>query len=267
MRFIRLFPAVAILCACFVVSVATGETVVEHPEWKQFFEKENVTGTTLIYDLKGDTFHVFDNERASRPFTPASTFKIPNSLIALETGVVRDENHLFPWDGTPRRFKEWSRDHTLRTAIQFSVVPIYQQIAREIGPERMQHYVTAFGYGNQDISGGIDRFWLGSSLQISAFEEIGFLKKLYLLQLPVSERSVRIVKDILVTEASRDYILRAKSGYNQAEGSSMGLGWWVGWVETGDNTWFFATNMDVSEPSPKRMTVTREALRSLKALP
>src|SRR5215217_1916155 len=126
-----------------------------------------------------------------------------------------------------REIEPWNRDHDLRTAIKVSALPVYQQIAREVGAERMTKYVRDFQYGNADASGPIDQFWLGSTLQISAFEQIDFLKRLVALQLPVSERSVRIVREILINEASADYVLRAKTGVARG---TPGVGWWVGWV-------------------------------------
>lgn len=253
------------LLALLVLSISGfAETVVEHPEWKTIFDQHGLAGTTVVYDLKADRFDVYDVERAKRSLTPASTFKIANSLISLETGVVRDEWQVLRWDGVKRDIEAWNRDHTLRTGIKYSVVPAFQQIAREIGQERMQSWIQKLGYGNQDISGGIDHFWLGSSLKISAWEQIGFLKRLYRLELPVSERSMRIVKDALITEATASYLIRAKTGWQPGEPS---IGWWVGWVEKDDNTYFFATNMDIADASPTRMTVTKEILKTLGVLP
>ncbi len=143
---------------------------------------------------------------------PASTFKIANSLIALETSVATDADHpTFKWDGVVRDIEEWNHDHTLRTAIKASVVPVYQEIARQIGPERMQRYVEAFDYGNHDIGGAtIDAFWLEGDLRITALQQIEFLEKLYKEELPVSKRSMEIVKDIMLLEQNELGVIRAR---------------------------------------------------------
>ena len=258
-----LVSLVTLSCAWNAAAVPT-QNVTEHPEWQQFFTEAGVVGTCVVYDFKADRYHVWNLDRASTRFAPASTFKIANSLIALETGVAKDERQVFKWDGVKRDIDTWNRDHDLRTAIKASAVPVYQEIARQVGRERMEKYVRDFHYGNMDASGPIDQFWLGNSLQISAFEEIDFLKRLITFQLPVSERSVRIVREILINEATMDYVLRAKTGVVSGTPS---IGWWVGWVEKDANTWLFATNMDVSEPTPKRMTVTKAVLKSLGVLP
>ncbi len=240
------------------------ETVIEHPEWKKFFDAHGTAGTAVVYDSKAGRYDVYDGVRAGQRFTPASTFKIPHSLIALETGVVQDERRpVFHWDGTKRDIDAWNRDHALRTAIKYSVVWVYQEIARQVGPEREARFVKAFDYGNGDTSGPVDQFWLGGPLQISAFEQVAFLKKLVGYQLPVSERSVRIVRDILINDAGPTYVLRAKTGAD----FDARIGWWVGWVEKEDDTYLFAVNIDFPEMSDKRQAVTRAILRDLGVLP
>jgi beta-lactamase class D len=144
---------------------------------------------------------------------------------------------------------------------------VYQEIARQVGEPREAEFVKKFGYGNQDVSGGVDHFWLDGALRITALQQIDFLKKLYFNQLPVSERSSLIVKDMLINEANSKYILRAKSGW--ADSRTPAIGWWVGWVETDNDTYFFALNLDITkdEDAPKRMIVARQCLASLGILP
>ena len=239
----------------------------DHPEWTRYFTDAGTQGTFVLYDLQHDSYQVSDRQRAETRFIPASTFKIPNSLIALDTGVVTDEHRVFPWDKTKREEESWNRDHTLRTALKYSVVPIYQGIARQIGAQRMQEYVTKFQYGNTDISGGIEQFWLDGGLRISPVEQVQFLVKLYGNALPVQERSQRIVKDILLIEATAAYILRAKTGYGVR--FTPGIGWWVGWVEREDNTYFFALNMDITskEQLGARIAIAKAILRAAGILP
>src|SRR5204863_9094267 len=138
---------------------------------------------------------------------------VPNSLIALETGVVADpDKDVFEWDGIKRDIAAWNSDHTLRSAIAASVVPVYQEIARRIGLERMQHYVDLLDYGNHDIGGGIDQFWLTGNLRIDPVQQIDFLDRLRRGVLPVSKRSQEVVRDILPVTKAGDSLIRAKSG-------------------------------------------------------
>ena len=173
-----------------------------------------------------------DPARGATRTSPCSTFKIPNSLIGLETGVVSDASFVLPWDGVRRPREEWNRDHDLRSALSHSVVWYYQELARRVGPDRMQKWVSAFSYGNEDISGGIDRFWLGSSLRVSPDEQVDFLGRLHAGELPVSPRSVAIVKEILLQDAPGPGIAyRGKTGSCQDPGAPQPHGWWVGSVE------------------------------------
>ena len=163
---------------------------------------------------------------------PASTFKIPNSIIALETGVVEDpDKDVFKWDGVTRSIEAWNKDHTLRSAIAASAVPVYQEIARRIGAERMQKYLDLFDYGNRDIGGGIDQFWLTGNLRIDPMQQIDFVDRLRRGVLPVSKRSQDLMRDILPVTKVGDATIRAKSGLLGAEQRQAvtGLDGRLGW--------------------------------------
>ena len=229
-------------------------------------------GTMVVFDSRrGRTFR-HDPERSRRRMSPFSTFKIPNSLIALETGVVSGPDYVIRWDSIrdPRQpgFDAWWRDHDLRSAIRNSVVWYYQEVARRTGPERMQRYLDRIGYGNRDISGGIDRFWLGSSLRISADEQVDFLRRLHAGRLGFSPRTTAIVKEILVLEDTPAYRLSAKTGGGNVPGGA--LGWLVGYVEREGDVYFFAMNVDgkdFASVRDRRTEVARAALRRLGVLP
>jgi beta-lactamase class D len=171
--------------------------------------------------------------------SPCSTFKIPNSLVGLETGVIAGADSVLPWDGVKRDREEWNRDHTLASAIKVSAVWYYQELARRVGASRMQKLLDAIPYGNLDTSSGIDVFWLGRSLKISPDEQVAFLERLRLSMLPFSERSQQIVRDILVQERSGSFVYRGKTG-SCGGGKAPDHGWWVGWVERDGKSTVFA---------------------------
>jgi beta-lactamase class D len=193
---------------------ATASPVSEaKPELEKYFQGAN--GAFVLYDLNNNRYIRYNPERCAQGFIPASTFKIINSLIGLETGVIPDENYVIKWNGTPYEVPAWNQDHTLKSAIKNSVVWYYQELARRGGKEKMQQYVDAVGYGNKDISGKIDTFWLEGGLRISADEQVEFLKRLYQDKLPFSPRSMKIVKEILVLEKTESYQLSGKTGSAQ----------------------------------------------------
>jgi beta-lactamase class D len=203
--------------------------------------------------------------RAAARTSPCSTFKIPNSLIGLETGVIPDASFVLPWDGVHRSRDEWNRDHDLRSAMKESVVWYYQELARRVGPERMQKWVSAFHYGNEDLSGGIDRFWLGSSLRVSPDEQVDFLGRLHAGELPVSPRSIAIVKEILLQDApGPGVVYRGKTGSCQDPGAPQPHGWWVGSVEKEGSLVLFAARIE--GPGASGMVCRPMAEKALVAL-
>lgn len=228
---------------------ATQPPVIEEvkPELETSFQGFN--GAFVLYDLNGNRYIRYNPEGCSQRFLPASTFKIMNALIALETGVVTDQDYSIPWDGTQYPIAAWNRDQTLKTAFQDSVVWYYQEVARRIGQEKMQHYIDAVGYGNQDLSGNLDRFWLDGSLQISADEQVEFLKRLYRGDLPFSKRSMEIVREIMIQESDASHQLHGKTGSGQM--GNLSIGWFVGYEEVEGNVYFFALNITSSSPEAK----------------
>lgn len=234
---------------------------------KQYFKDTN--GAIVLYDLKNNKYIRHNEQRCGEPFSPFSTFKIPNSLIGLETGVIKDAETVTRWNQElyPAKdavFPEWNADQTLRTAFKYSVVWYYREVAKSVGEKRMAEKLKLLNYGNQDISSGINRFWLGRSLQISADEQIEFLKKLYSEKFSFSKRSISIVKDIMIAEETPEYKLRAKTGGGPI--NKKALGWYVGWLETKDNVYFFALNIEgdtYESIKEKRKSLTREILTGL----
>lgn len=239
----------------------------ERPDFGKYFQQTGVKGTFLLYDLKKNQYFVYDAQRANTRFIPASTFKIFNSLVALETGAVQDENEVLKWDGVKRDFPEWNQDQTMRMAIKYSTVWFYQEMARRVGQERMQRYIDLVNYGNRDISGGIDQFWLQGGLRISPKEQIDFLVKLYRDELPFSKRTIATVKDILINEKTDDYVLRGKTGW--AWQFTPQVGWYVGYLERAGNAYFFAINMDITKPddTKARISITKGILGDLGLIP
>jgi len=235
---------------------------------RRFFDL-GTEGTFVGYKVDDYLIIASDKVRSAEAKLPASTFKIPNSIIALETGVVQDpDKDVFKWDGVTRSIEAWNKDHTLRSAIAASAVPVYQEIARRIGTERMQKYLDLLEYGNRDMGGGIDQFWLTGNLRIDPMQQIDFLDRLRRSVLPVSKRSQDLVRDILPVTKVGDATIRAKSGLLGAEQGKPSLGWLVGWAEKGEARTVFAMNMDCKEPShiAARMTVTQQCLTDIVAI-
>lgn len=236
--------------------------VLTEDEFKQIFRKYPVHGTFVLFDAANKTYLIFNKKRSEEPYSPASTFKIANSLIALETGAIKGADEIIPWDGVTRRFDQLNQDHCMKTAFKHSVVWFYQELARKIGEKQMKHWLDKMGYGNRDIADNIDDFWLKGELRISAKEQVEFLTKLHRYQLPIAKQNVDIVKEIMVVERTDDYVLRAKTGWTGE------VGWYVGYVERNDNCYFFALNIDIFKRSQSRarIEIPMTILKRLKLL-
>jgi len=254
-----------LIISCIICSISylSASEKIKKDEWDEFYRLNNIEGCFVLYDLKADKYYIYNEKRANEGFLPASTFKIPNSLIALETGAVKDENEVIKWDGIDKGLEAWNHDQDMRNAIKVSCVWFYQEIARRIGDKRMQHYIDSIGYGNKNIGNKIDNFWLVGKLRITPMQQIEFLKRLYYNNLPFSQRSLDIVKDILIIEKTGDFILRAKTG--RSSGDKSDNGWWIGYIEKGDNVYFFVNNVDINnkEDANARMEITKSILRSM----
>ncbi len=214
--------------------------------FQQILDAAEVNGVILIFDEKNNTYRSNDFERANQGFLPASTFKIPNSIIALETGVVEDENTIFKWDGEKRLLKIWEEDLTFTNALRKSCVPCYQDIARRVGVNRMNEYLKKLDYKNMVVdSSNLDLFWLEDDSKITAMEQVNFLSRLYHSRLPISKRTEKIVKDMIFIDEKPTYKLSGKTGWSIRNGNN--LGWFVGYIEKGEEVYFVATNVDPKE--------------------
>ncbi|MBA4850216.1 class D beta-lactamase [Emticicia sp. BO119] len=224
------------------ISTLLGDAFAQKTEdLSQYFKEKDLEGGFFLYDYQKKEYIVSDKADFTKPTSPASTFKIPNSLIALETGAIKDENEVIKWDGQKRWLEAWNADHDLKNAFKNSTVWFYQELARRIGEKNYHQFLQALSYGNQDISAGLTTFWLGSSLTISPKNQLEFLVKLYEEKLPFSKRTLEIVKKIMIRKETPEYTIRAKTGW--ADTPPKDIGWYVGYVQKKDNVYFFATRV------------------------
>lgn len=221
------------------------------------------TGTFVMYDWRKDSYYIYNEEQSETRLSPCSTFKIANSLIGLETGVVKDEDSMIEWDGSAYPMQSWNKNHSLSSAISNSVVWYYQIVAQRIGEDRMKENLALLEYGNEDISGGISQFWLASSLKISAKEQVDFMKRLYFYQLPFNKNNIDIVKKIIRLYHNNSIVFSGKTGSGVINDKAK-LGWFIGYLEKDNNVYFFATNIrgvDIANGYLAR-EITQSILRS-----
>jgi beta-lactamase class D len=205
--------------------------------YNSYLDSLQAEGIFLLYDLKANKLVEYKGLSKDTMLIPASTFKIPNSLIGLETGVVKDELTEIKWNGTTYQNQAWNKDQNLREAFQNSTVWYFQELARKIGEKHMKKFLAQFNYGNQSTGGGIDKFWLSGDLRISPLQQLEFLKGLWNEELKVSKKTTKTMKKVFVVEKKGESALYAKTGWGFTDGSD--IGWYMGVVENEKSTYLF----------------------------
>lgn len=233
----------------------------EDLEIANLFKEKNLFGTIVISSLDGRTTYIHNNERARTRFVPASTFKIPNTLIALEESAVANGKAIIKWDGKDKGLAAWNRDQSIETAFPSSCVWFYQELAKRIGKDKYTSYLAKLKYGNEQAGPDVTTFWLEGDLKISATEQVAFLKRMYSEGFSFRLSSYELLRKIMVVEQAPAYTIRAKSGW--AQKAVPQVGWFVGYIEAGEKVWFFATNIEIKKPEDGRLRqeITIEALK------
>lgn len=232
------------------------------------FRQAGVEGTFVLLDERSNTLRGHHQSRAEQRFSPASTFKIANALIGLSLGAVRSVDEVIPYTGDAKPFmREWLEPMGLRGAMKLSNVPLYQELARRIGLQRMREAIGRLHYGNEQIGTNVTTFWLRGPLAISAIEQTRFLSRLAHRTLLFPEQAQRKVAEIIRVDSGPGWSIHAKTGWQNAPGA--GVGWWVGWVQKGDQITPFSLNIAMAgaADAPKREQLGRSSLQALGILP
>ncbi len=263
--------AILFIAVCFLLFTScTVNKAKNDDSLKKYFDENKVDGCFTMLDNATGEITVYNMKLDTMRFSPASTFKIVNSLIGLQTGVILDENMQIKWDGKIRFYpngdtaKDWNRDMNMTEAFKASAVPYYQEVARRIGKDSMQQWIDSLGYGNKNISGPIDSFWLNGKLKISPDEQLGLVKRLYFDQLPFRKSVHQQVKDVMLQENNTAYKLSYKTGWGFGEDGNA-LGWMTGWIEENNHVYFFVTFIKAPareiDMQTVRMNITRSILK------
>ncbi|MBL7985409.1 MAG: class D beta-lactamase [Flavobacteriales bacterium] len=263
MRLLFLFLPLIILYGCggdLAGSTTGSSPLVQHrADWAQVLTDSGVTGVFILWEPDSFRLESSDTVRMDSGFLPASTFKVFNSLVALQTGAVADEHTIIPWDSVERR-PEWNVDMDMATAIERSCVPWYQEVARRAGAERVQYWLDTVHYGNATMGDSIHLFWLSGGLRITPHQQVYFIQQLNEERLPFDVKHQRTVKRILPGDSTSTWRIRGKTGWAIRE--SEEYGWYVGWVERSGRTAYFAIKIDIHDmdDARKRRSITHAIL-------
>jgi beta-lactamase class D len=259
------------LLLCLLVSLFRSTLGAETAEERDFSaEFGSYSGAFVLYDAARQRWLRYHPKECRVRTTPMSTFKVLNSLIALETGVASGPDFSLPWDGTKHPIEPWNHDQTLRSAFSVSCVWYFQELAKRVGLERYQQMLPRVGYGNGDVAGGVTEFWLASSLTISPDEQVEFLRRLHTRKLPFSDKTMDTVLDIMTLSRTGQTIFRGKTGTAGGGKKPIAtLGWFVGSVTAPSGDYFFATRITGGENPSGRTArkIAESILSTLKILP
>jgi beta-lactamase class D len=268
MRFIAYcLLLIALLSSCSPNNVKQDNSL------KKYFDENKVNGCFALMDNGTGRFTIYNLKRyRDSSYLPASTFKIVNSLIGLQTGRISSDSMIIKWDGIKRPVDAWNKDLTMYEAFRVSSVPYYQEVARRIGKDTMQFWLDSLKYGAKTdtekviIRSRIDTFWLDNSLKILPDQEMGLVKRLYFDQLPFFKSYQEAVKNAMIFESNSNYTLAYKTGWGHNE-QGHHIGWMVGWIKENNHPYFFVLNIESADPGLNmpviRMKMLKDILRQL----
>jgi len=230
---------------------------------EKYFKENNVEGCFGMFNNGNGQFTIYNLDRyKDSAFLPASTFKIVNSLIGLQTGIASNTQMIIKWDGVTRNVPEWNKDLTMNEAFRVSAAPYFQELARRIGKDTMQFWLDSLHYGTTKIKTRIDTFWLDNSLKITPDEQLGLVKKLYFRQLPFYAAYQDTVKKLMLFEDKPAYKLSYKTGWGQTENGSQ-IGWMIGWIEENRHPYFFVLNVDSKDKNLEMSAIRMKILKNI----
>jgi beta-lactamase class D len=228
-----------VYCLLLIASCSVNKAKIDD-SLKKYFDENKVDGCFTLLNNADGKVTVYNMQLDTQRFSPASTFKIVNSLIGLQTGVITNDTMLIKWDGIKRSNELWNKDMGMKEAFKASSVPYYQEVARRIGRDTMKRWIDSIGYGNKSMNGPIDSFWLNNAIKISPDEQLGLVKRLYFDQLPFRKSVHEQVRGAMLQEETTAYKLSYKTGWGFDE-QKNNIGWQVGWVEENNHVYFFVT--------------------------
>lgn len=254
---------VSFLLVIALLSACSSNNVKQDKSLQKYFDENKVEGCFAIMDNASGKFTVYNLARyRDSSYLPASTFKIVNSLIGLQTGKIVNDSMVIKWDGVTRRVADWNKDLTMYEAFRVSSVYYYQEVARRIGKDTMQFWLDSLGYGTKKIKGAVDSFWLNNTLKVTPDEQLGLVKRLYFDQLPFFKSYQEVVKRAMLFEENTNYRLGYKTGWGFKENGNA-IGWVVGWIEENKHPYFFVLNIESPDKDFDMWTVRMKMLKDI----
>lgn len=235
---------------------------INYINFSEYFEKYD--GCFVLYNTKNNIWDIYNIKNATSRKSPDSTYKIYDALFGLEEGIITPEYSDMKWNGEIYQYDMWNKDQNLSSAMSSSVNWYFQELDRHLGTFKLNNYINKIGYGNKNISGGLSSYWLESSLKISPVEQVELLTKLYNNEFGFKPENINAVKSSICISSSDNCSIYGKTGTGQINQKNIN-GWFIGYVETLDNTYFFATNIQAKNEATgsKAVEITKSILSDM----
>ncbi|WP_270347373.1 BlaR1 family beta-lactam sensor/signal transducer [Mediterraneibacter faecis] len=222
----------------------------------------NYTGSFVLYDQATDKWNIYNIDNASTRIPPNSTYKIYDALLGLESGIITPEHSTFTWNGEPCPFDSWESDQDLTSAMHNSVNWYFQAIDSQAGFQSVKTFLQTINYGNQNTGTNLNLYWTDFSLKISPIEQVELLQNFYQNNFHFDRKNIQAVKNALLLSTTSSGSLYGKTGTGRVNGKDVN-GWFVGYIESDNNTYYFATNIQApSNATGSQATEITEAILS-----
>jgi beta-lactamase class D len=258
-----------ILVFAMIIQACSTNNVKQDKSLKKYFDENKVEGCFALMNNATGKFTVYNLARyRDSSYLPASTFKIVNSLIGLQTGKIVNDSMVIKWDGVKRWLDDWNQDLTMYGAFRVSSLPYYQEVARRIGKDTMQLWLDSLKYGAKlatdkvVIRTAVDSFWIDNSIKVTPDQQLGLVKRLYFDQLPFFKSYQEMVKRAMLLENNANYRMGYKTGWGTTE-NGHALGWIVGWIEENNHPYFFVLNIESPDPNFEMVPVRKKILNDI----
>ena len=222
----------------------------------------NYTGSFVLYDQATDKWNIYNMDHASTRVPPNSTYKIYDALLGLESGIITPKHSTFTWNGEPCPFESWESDQDLTSAMHNSVNWYFQAIDSQAGFQSVKTFLQTINYGNQNTGTNLNLYWTDFSLKISPIEQVELLQNFYQNNFHFDRKNIQAVKNALLLSTTSSGSLYGKTGTGRVNGKDVN-GWFVGYIESDNNTYYFATNIQApSNATGSQATEITEAILS-----
>lgn len=225
-------------------------------ELNKYFNSDNAEGCFTMLNNSNGEITVYNMSLDTSRYSPAETFDIMHSLIALQTGSVNNEESMISWDHTLEADSMCKRDMNLQDAFKLNCTSFFQVLSKKTEKTIFQTWLDSISYGNKKMEGVYDSFWLNHTLTISPDEQLGFLKKLYFEQLPFRKSSQQMLRKMMIQEDNSAYTLSYKKGATNNADQGI-IEWCVGWIEENKHVYFFVTFSKSKNKNSKKSIVEK----------